>query len=154
MAHVLILSPPSALLRVFYNVDHAVGPHRFNGRDDVMLVQFFLRSLSRVNDVITRESYFPTGQALIDTDGIYGPQTAAYIRHFEAVLSRAAPGALWRDGVIDPRPPGQNVGPLHGRVYAIIRLNTLYAESFGIDRHSAIDKDLDFPAALRPKLFV
>jgi len=139
---------------VLYGVDQAVGVHGANRPDDVMLVQFFLRALSRVNDVVTRESYFPTGQALIDVDGIYGPQTAAYIRHFEAVLSRAAPGALWRDGVIDPRPQGRNFGPLHGRVYAIIRLNTLYAESFGIDRHSAIDKDLDFPAALRPKLFV
>ena len=153
MAHVLILSPASAI-RVFYNVDHAVGPGRLNRRDDVLLVQFFLRSLARVNDVMTQDSYFPTGQALIDTDGVFGPQTAAYIKHFEAVLSRSLPGALWRDGVIDPRPSGQNFGPLHGRVYAIIRLNTLYAESFGIDRHSAIDKDLDFPAALRPKLFV
>jgi hypothetical protein len=152
MAHVLIVSPPTGL-RVLYNVNYAIGPARPNRPDDVLLVQFFLRALARVNDVTTRESYFATGQALIDTDGIYGPQTAAYIRHFEAVLSRSLPGALWRDGVIDPRPPGQNFGPLHDRVYAIIRLNTLYAESFGIDRHSAIDKDRDFPAAVRPKLF-
>jgi peptidoglycan hydrolase-like protein with peptidoglycan-binding domain len=154
MAHVLILSPPSPLIRVMYEVDQSVGVRGFNRRDDVMLVQFFLRALARVNDVITRESYFPPGQAMIDADGIYGPQTAAYIKHFEAVLERSAPGSLWQDGVIDPRPQGQKFGPLHGRAYAIIRLNTLYAESFGIDRHFAIDKDLDFPAELRPKLFV
>ena len=122
-----------------------------------MLVQFFLKALSRTDDVVTRESYFPKGQSMIDVDGIYGAQTAAYIKHFEDVLSRASTGAkmkLWQDGVIDPKPPGLIVGPQHRRVYAIIRLNTSYAESFGIDRHNAIDKDLDFPAALRPKLFV
>jgi len=121
-----------------------------------MLVQFFLRALSRVNDPLTKESYLPKGQTPIDVDGMYGPQTAVYIKHWEDVLSRASPGdfKLWQDGVIDPKPPGQTVGPQHGRIYAIIRLNTLYAGSFGIDRHSAIDKDLDFPAVLRPKLFV
>jgi peptidoglycan hydrolase-like protein with peptidoglycan-binding domain len=158
MAHVLILSPPNVLLRVFYGIDLAVGAHRPNRPDDVKLVQFFLRSLSRINDVVTRESYFPSGQALLEADGFYGPQTAAYIKHFEAVLSRAAPGGgpmkPWQDGVIDPKPPGLSFGPVHHRAYAIIRLNTLYAEAFGIDRHNAIDKDLDFPATLRPKLFV
>jgi hypothetical protein len=144
-------------MRVFYGIDQAVGLRRPNRPDDVMLVQFFLRAVSRTDDPVTRESFFPKGQALIDIDGIYGPQTAAYINHFETVLSRASTGAkmkLWQDGVIDAKPAGQTVGPLHGRVYAIIRLNTSYAESFGIERHSAIDKDFDFPAVLRPKLFV
>ena len=117
MAHVLIVSPPTNLLRVFYGIDHAVGVRGPNRPDDVMLVQFFLRALSRVDDAVTRESYFPKGQALIEVDGIYGPQTAAYIRHFEAVLSRASTGAamkLWQDGVIDPKPPGRDVGCLVG----------------------------------------
>src|SRR5215831_18979374 len=141
MAHVLILSPPTSIMRVFYGIDHAVGVRGANRRDDVMLVQFFLRALSRVDDPVSRESYFPKGQALIEVDGIYGGQTAAYIKHFEDVLSRASVGRefkLWQDGVIDPKPPGRDVGPQHLRFYAIIRLNASYATSFGRDRHSAI----------------
>jgi peptidoglycan hydrolase-like protein with peptidoglycan-binding domain len=122
MAPVLIVSPPNVLLRVFYGIDLAVGAHRPNRPDDVKLVQFFLRSLSRINDVVTRESYFPSGQALLEADGFYGPQTAAYIKHFEAVLSRAAPGGgpmkPWQDGVIDPKPPGLSFGPVHHRAYS------------------------------------
>jgi hypothetical protein len=157
MVHVLLLSPPTPMMRVFYGIDLAVGASRANRRDDVMLVQFFLKSLSRTIDSETKESYTPSGQAMLQVDGIYGPRTAAYVKHFEAVLSRASQGAamqLWQDGVIDSKPPGTNVGPIHGRVYAIIRLNTSYAASFGIDRHSAIDKDPDFPRELRPKLFI
>jgi hypothetical protein len=157
MVHVLILSPPTTFMRVFYGIDLAVGARGANRRDDVMLVQFFLKSVARTNDSITKESYTPPGQAVLQVDGIYGPRTAAYINHFEAVLSRASQGAamqLWQDGVVDPKPPGINVGPVHGRVYAIIRLNTSYADNFGVDRHSAIDKDPDFPRDLRPKLFV
>jgi hypothetical protein len=156
MAHVLVTSPPTAIMRVFYGIDQAVGVRGANRGDDVMLVQFFLRALARVDDPVTKESYFPKGQAMIEVDGLYGPRTAAFINHFEDVLSRASTGdfKMWQDGVIDPKPQGRNVGPLHGRFYAIIRLNAAYASSFGIDRHSAIDKDLDFPAALRPKFFV
>lgn len=156
MAHVLVISPPTSIMRVFYGIDQAVGVRGANRRDDVMLVQFFLRALARADDPISKESYRPKGQTPIDVDGIYGPQTAAYIKHFEDVLSRASDVGmkLWQDGVIDPKPPGQNMGPLHGRVYAIIRLNASYGTIFGIDRHSAIDKDSDFPAALRLKLFV
>src|SRR5437899_5830867 len=99
-----------------------------------MLVQFFLKSISKTNDSVTKESYMPPGQAPLGVDGLYGPRTAAYLKHFEAVLSRASSGAamqLWQDGVVDPKPPGINVGPVHGRIYAIIRLNTSYAANFG-----------------------
>jgi hypothetical protein len=157
MVHVLILSPPSSIMRVFYGIDLAVGGRGANRRDDVMLVQFFLKSVSRTTDSITKESYLPPGEAPLQVDGLYGPRTAAYFRHFAGVLSRASQGTamqLWQDGAIDAKPPGINVGPVHGRVYAIIRLNTSYADNFGIDRHSAIDKDPDFPRELRPKLFV
>src|SRR5262249_15999291 len=130
MAHVLIISPPTALMRVFYGIDQGVGVRGANRRDDVMLVQFFFSALSRLADHVTRESYFPKGQALIEVDGIYDRQTAAYIKHFEDVLSRASTGQrfkMWQDGVIDPKPAGRDAGPLHARVYAIIRLNVAYA---------------------------
>ena len=157
MVNVLVLSPPTSIMRVFYGIDMAVGSGRPNRRDDVLLVQFFLKTLSRAPDSITKESYVPAGQAPLQIDGIYGPRTAAYISQFAAVLSRASKGEamqLWQDGVIDPKPPGLNFGPIHGRAYAIVRLNTSYADTFGINKHSAIDKDPDFPRELRPKLFV
>src|SRR5438128_12432047 len=102
MVHVLVLSPSTAIMRVFYGIDLAVGVRGANRRDDVMLVQFFLKSISKTNDSVTKESYMPPGQAPLGVDGLYGPRTAAYLKHFEAVLSRASSGAamqLWQDGV-------------------------------------------------------
>src|SRR5215208_4070845 len=101
MVHVLILSPATSIMRVFYGIDLAVGPGKANRRDDVLLVQFFLRSISRTTDNVTKESYSPPGQAPLLVDGLYGPRTAAYLKHFETVLSRASQGAamqLWQDG--------------------------------------------------------
>lgn len=90
MAHVLLLSPPTPLMRVLYGIDLPVGTGKANRRDDVLLVQFFLKSISRTTDSVTKESYSPPGQSPLQVDGVFGPRTAAYLKHFEGVLSRAS----------------------------------------------------------------
>ena len=56
------------------------------------------------------------------------------------------------------QPPGQTPltvdGAIHEKTLTIVHLNVGYAKRFGAERHSRIDQDSDFPAALRSALFV
>lgn len=93
-----------ALLRHVYLVQRAVGAGRANRRDDVMLVQFFLKAISHRQDTKSGESYKPPGEPELAVDGVCGSHTIAYIRHFQRVLRRAIPGSFyepWEDGVVD-----------------------------------------------------
>jgi hypothetical protein len=144
-------------LRVFYAIDHAVGAGCPNRRDDVLLVQFFLRALAPRGDPETHESFTPSGEGILAVDGICGSRSITYIKHFQGMMNRAAKDismGTWQDGRVDPVPAGRQFGPLHGRAYTMIHLNTSYAAVFGTDRHSAIHTDPDFPMELHDKFFV
>jgi len=148
MAHVKLASKP-ALIRVFYGVDAPVGRGCSNRPDDVYLVQFFINAMWGKKDPASSDVVGPTGVPAPTVDGICGPKTVDAIRSFQQFYTASV-----IDGRVDPMPPGQTSGPLHHKWYTIIGLNTNFSAIFGIDRHSLICNEPNFPIILKQKLFI
>jgi hypothetical protein len=136
------------LVNVLYTTDQAVGPGCPNEKRDVMLVQFFLRAASKPGGGLP--AILPPGQQALKVDGVFGPKTAAHIKHYQT----AGGGAAVVDGKVSPIQGGSTIGPVHEKTLTIVHLNVGYAKRFGANSHSRIDQDPDFPIALRPGLFV
>ncbi|NCC39870.1 MAG: hypothetical protein EOM21_10555 [Gammaproteobacteria bacterium] len=135
-------------MKVLYSVDHEVGPGCRNERQDVLLVQFFLFSAAQPGGGL--QPIQPPGQQPIKIDGIYGPQTAAYIKYYQ----QASGGRAVIDGKISPVQGGSDIGAIHGKALTISHLNGSYAKRFGVERHFRLDMDVHFPAALKSALFI
>jgi hypothetical protein len=71
MARVILVCPPKPQLPYVFVVDRAVGEGCPNYREDVLLVQFFLRTL------------ISAGGRPLAVNGIFGHETTAYIKHFQ-----------------------------------------------------------------------
>jgi len=136
------------MVKVLFSVDQAVGPGCPNERRDVLLVQFFLRAATKPAGGLPPVQ--PPGQSVLMIDGIFGPKTAAYIKHYQVIGGSAA----YADGKVSPIQGGSAVGAIHEKYLTIVHLNVGYAKRFGTDRHLRIDQDPDFPASLRGTLFV
>lgn len=157
MAYIKILKADTRFVRHVYFINNAVGQGRANRRDDVLLVQFFLKALSKRSEVESGESYQPPGQREIQVDGVCGTTTITFIRHFQGVINRAAKESVfrpWQDGVVDPVPPGGMFGTVHGGVYTMISLNTAYSSLYGKDAHSRIFSDPFLPQELAAAFFI
>jgi hypothetical protein len=157
MAYIKILKAESRYVRQVYFIDSAVGQGRPNNRNDVMLVQFFLKAISKRTDIETGESYQPPNQRDIQVDGACGPTTIAFIRHFQGVIDRMAKSPSlrpWQDGVVDAVPPGGMLGAIHGGVYTMISLNTAYSSLYGKDAHTRLFSDPFLPQELAGVFFI
>jgi hypothetical protein len=157
MAYIKLLKAESRYVRHVYYIDGAVGQGRANKRDDVMLVQFFLKALSLRADTESGESYQPPGQRQIQIDGSCGATTVAFIRHFQGVVDRASKAAQlrpWQDGVVDVVPQGAMFGAIHGGVYTMISLNIAYSSLYGKDAHAKLFSDPLLPRELATIFFV
>jgi hypothetical protein len=136
-------------MRVFYDVEAAVGRGAPNKRDDLLLVQFFLRVAMENAD---SPGYMPPGQTQIDIDGHYGPQTQAYIDFFQQEAKRRNPARMpILDGCIHPvhTPFARPVGP--EQVHDIYALNRLYQKRR--PHHDNLGADPLFPADLTPSFY-
>lgn len=138
-------NPP---MKVIYSVDHDVGPGCRNDRQDVLLVQFFLYSASKAGGGL--QAIQPAGAKPLKIDGIYGPQTSAYIRNYQ----QASEGRTVMDGKVSPIQGGSISGAVQGKALTIAHLNGSYAKRLGVERHFRLDGDPNFPAALRGELFI
>src|SRR5262245_16480208 len=161
MARTLVLTMPKSFGTLCYAVDRAVGPGQPNLRDDVLLVQFFLRVLGPRPIENTSESFLPPAQQNLAIDGMFADRTRDAIRTFQSQFNKTAPGLpasdpfrLLTDGVVDSLANGALVGPRQGHVFTIIRLNTEYAFQFGLERHKRLGLDPLFPRELFNKLFL
>jgi peptidoglycan hydrolase-like protein with peptidoglycan-binding domain len=133
--------------RNFYNVDTAVGQGCPNRRDDVLLVQYFLReSFKGVSDF--KKDPFPGG--VLAVDGRAGPQTFAAIRHFQKV-SKAKGFSSAQDGRVDP-PVGEKFhGSISQTQYTILTMNVAFKKARPQD-WPRVSKASDCPGELRPRL--
>ena len=136
------------IVKVIYSVDQTVGPGCPNEKRDVLLVQFFLRAASKPGGGLP--GIQPPGATALTVDGIFGPKTAAYIKHYQT----AGGSAAYVDGKVSPIQGGSTVGAIHEKTLTIVHLNGGYAKRFGTERHARIDQDSDFPLALRSALFL
>ena len=130
---------------MLYDVDAAVGRAGANRRDDVLLIQFFLRIA--MEDSPDSPGYRPPGEDPIAIDGAYGRQTQAYIDFFQKEAKKRNPDQLpLTDGKIDPLHTNFRAGLEH-QWHDIHALNRLYQKRRG-PVHENIAKDPLFPPEL------
>jgi hypothetical protein len=131
---------------IYYVVEYPVGPNAVNHRDDVLLVQFFLRILSDRN-----KSYRPPGHDLV-ISGAYNDLTGAYIKQY-ADANNQTPmydnGNVVKRNLTTVDSPIGNTAVTGG--WLILKMNLEYMAAFpktGLP-HSAL-----FPRELRKKFYV
>jgi hypothetical protein len=145
----LYLINPSAMKLVYTN-DQAVGNGCPNRRDDVLLVQFFLKVIS---DGPGKGDFTPTGRGPLSIDGLWGPISQAFLNQYIAVNSAENPTSpLTRDGRVDPVVNGRVSGSRSGHVYTILALNNTYKNVRGPAALQDITIDSLFPQELRPSI--
>lgn len=160
MARTLVLTKPAKLGSVAYVVDGAVGAGCRNQRDDVLLVQFFLRALGPKAASGTKDQFYQSpGSPALAIDGFCGQRTIAAIKTFQTQFDKgesnpAGWSALIQDGAVHPLNRGSMFGPRLGHLLTIIRLNTEYSFHFGVDRHGRLHQDPLFPRELLTVLFL
>lgn len=132
-------------LEFFYNVSFAVGPGRTppNRRDDVLLVQYFLKTIAGTVVVGPGwEVWTPpkTARPFL-VDGVMGPVTAAWIKSYQN-------GQRWlfKDGVVD-RALGVYSSISH-TPYTILSLNHHF-RNVEWEKFKALEDDRDAPDELR-----
>ena len=139
-------------IKILYTVDMAVGVGCPNRRDDVLLVQFFLKVVSEGPETAL---YKPPGQPPMATDGAWGRISQAYLNQYISANSAVNPGApLTQDGRVDPVMNGRFFGSRTGNLYTILALNASYRKVRGPGAHADITVDALFPGELRPSLKV
>jgi hypothetical protein len=147
MPRVYLLSNPAKHLNHFYNIDRAVGRGCPNGREDVLLVQLFLRRvLEGYNDPVP-------GEKPLLIDGSYGSQTQRYIDHWQKGTNLVNPTAVVADGVISSISERSGLGSRSGRVFGLILLNIQYSDRWGKEWHSNLAHDPLCPTAQLPSIF-
>lgn len=100
-----------------YNVSYKVGFAGYNCRDDVFLVQYFLKKIWE------RTSAPPPG-GIMKVDGWMGPTTDRWIRKFQsgATITPPNPEAMVRDGIVD-KAYGGTASTGYGQTWTILGLN-------------------------------
>jgi hypothetical protein len=138
------------MIKLIYTIDQAVGVGCPNLRDDVALVQFFLRAV--MEDA--KEYQTPSGPPLL-IDGIFGAQTILYIKSWQQQESKIAVNLLMpvQDGVISPMLDRSGIGSLSHVRYSIFSLNVIYGSTNGIEKHANIANDPRCPINLLPSIF-
>jgi hypothetical protein len=149
MAHVRLLKDPNTFIRACYFNDSAIGLGRQNHRQDVLLVQFLLKSLSGKVDPVYHEPFAVPGAPPLSIDGICGQNTVNAIKRLQAfTLADNKPNSPVVDGVIDVSPRGHPTTTITKNAYTIILLNVNFGVFFGPDRHAALFKEPEFPNEL------
>jgi len=149
VARLYFAGPPQKIL---YTIEGAVGRGGENRRDDVLLVQFFLRV--QMEEGGSEAPYRPPGRDPLAIDGICGANTLAYILFFQEEAQRRFPGvAPAPDGRVDPMRSGGLFSSITKHVYMIVTLNVGYREKRG-DMILDIGRDPFFPAELRKSFYI
>jgi len=132
---------------IYYVVDEPVGPHGANRRDDVLLVQFFLRVLSD-----REKRYRPRDAKDLAVIGHYNDLTGSYIKQY-ADESNQTP--LYDDGGLVKRvltrvePPGKPAGVSGAWIMA--KMNEDYQRLFP---KTGLPHFPLFPNELRKKFYI
>ena len=138
----------------FYNLDYAVGPKATNQRQDVLLVQFFLKVLYQHPPFKQRKSS-PTsplksvGELVVD--GRFGRQTETYIRDFQQAHVEKGLN-VHPDGRVDPARGVRHyrdTSSITRTYYTISQLNGSFRRRF-TQEHDHLENSPRLPGELRP----
>jgi len=131
-----------------YNVTMAVGSqYAPNKRDDVLLVQFFLKKIYEHRD---SPYVLPEAGSMV-VDGLCGPTTKAWIRHFQTA-GRFNNRKGWVDGRID-RAQGSGIATVQKAIYWISFLNNDFAVLYGLTIYDNLWMIPDMPPELTGSLY-
>lgn len=147
MARVMLNA--AANFKIVYVVDQAVGRACPNRRDDVLLVQFFLRVASEGPKKARLTT--PGGKPL-QVDGMWGPSSQAMLDRFIAVENVDNPEPhllLVNDGRVDPTASGTLLGSKSKSMYTILALNVAFTKARSQQALQDITTDPLFPQELR-----
>ena len=131
---------------LMYTVDAAVGPGGPNNREDVLLVQYFLREIFKGFPAFRRNP-FP---GVVAVDGFASTQTFAAIRHFQNVAKREGKN-IATDGVVDAQVGEKGHGSISGTQYTVVYMNQTFRESRPGD-WPRVSRAGDCPGELRDPL--
>lgn len=134
--------------RIVYAVDQAVGTGCPNRREDVLLVQYFLKIASEGPQ---SNLYSLPGRPAMECDGLWGTNSQAYLNKYIAANSSANPNSpLTADGRVDAPVNGKLFGSKSGHLYTILALNASCMKALGPGQMNDLTNAPKFPAALRP----
>jgi hypothetical protein len=105
----------------FFNVSMAVGSGAPNRRDDVMLVQYLLRSIYSHSANFEPPIERPNGRDM-EIDGRFGQTTSKWITHFQREVRNRRGVPIRADGRVDKSDSG-GISSISQTVYTIIALN-------------------------------
>jgi peptidoglycan hydrolase-like protein with peptidoglycan-binding domain len=150
MAKVFLVTTPGSRIKVFYNVDEAVGKGCPNRSDDVALVQFFLRAVMEDD-----KSYTVPAGGPLSIDGIFGPQTLTHIQSWQQQENKQADSQFQvaQDGQVSPVVVRSGIASRTHTRYALVAFNVIYAGVNGADKHANIASDSRCPTSLLPSIF-
>jgi hypothetical protein len=128
-----------------YVVTHAVGRNATNKRDDVLLVQYFLK---KIYDKPGKASLTrPTTPMVVD--GYFGTITRNWILMFQNDLKRLG-YSVWADGRVDPT-TGDTRGTISKEIYTIFHLDNGFKFRYP-EIHANMANSPDVPGELRASL--
>jgi hypothetical protein len=130
---------------LIYCVEGSVGPGAGNRRDDVLLVQYFLREAFK-SGFFKSEPF--SGDLAVD--GAAGPRTFAAILHFQKASQKLGV-PISTDGRVDAPIGEQAAGSISNTAYTIVRLNQAFNKARPSDR-GRVSVASDCPGELRALL--
>lgn len=135
-----------ASVDTIYEVTHAVGKNASNMRDDVLLVQYFLKKIySKQGGHALSQPSKP-----MVVDGYFGPTTRSWILMFQNDV-RTSGFSVCVDGRVDPPTGAEGVGSISKTTYTILHMNDAFKFRFP-DIHAQMTTHPDVPAELRASL--
>ena len=139
----------SSAIPYVYVVDHSVGESGANKREDVLLVQFFLKAI--MQDAMGKIGYRPPNERPVTVDGNCGPQTIRYIKYYQEENSKrniATVAPLKVDGRVDVYGSGSV------QEYTITALNSTYRARVEPGMYLDLRKHGDFPKMISDSFFI
>jgi hypothetical protein len=130
---------------LFYNLDASVGKGGANRRDDVLLVQYLLKTSSNIPG-----KFRATVGGAAPVAGIWGEFDEILLDMVQKEWSRRGT-ATWQDRLVDPVPQHMSQTPVHHAQYKILTLNTIYSSVRPADFPKMAEAS-DCPPDLKPKI--
>lgn len=149
MASVDILHTPAGI-RLFYNVDAAVGQGCPNRRPDVLLVQYLLKEGCKAPGLAEIQAGAGFVQTAMDITGVWDQIWGGYLSNYLLTLKRRGKPIV-HDRRVDPVVAAQSRGAIHHMQYTILYLNLGYGDLRPNDLPRMADVG-DCPGELRPLL--